>query len=657
MTTIATKTPKDPVFPWDNKRELLLLKAVQTHGVHKEKGNRGVNLLWDKVNDTFFLNVKNDLQKYKGSSRKLIQRYERILEEGKKYIESGNLSRETGNLSEKFKILKVILDDMEQENESKLQTSKEKAIIQEKMVATEKSTIGLVKDDMERRAKEKKNLSAEDAAARKRRNNIEGYGVRKSIDGVFTADDGTVVTAASSRTSTSTSKQKPPSAEEILMMTLYDDYQKEKQASTKACVQIDDDHETETKKRMITYVNGYSVSDILADMDVSESTTDKLVKRNSDKSIIENNFNKINSLITIYCGRGNKFGDIDNFLVKAKDCDIGGFCAINIFNYLTTVRETVDREENEKIKRDQLQMFTPEEVATSGITNAGPIETTGLSSLTAGSSLDQEVCIGDDFEIMSEGRDDDSIPTTDDNDYRADVDDEDWGEEFLIVEPAPTLTVTAPLVTERSAASLSKSKGNNQRKMMQQRQWSETVRSGAPIDGDDSDYSSDNNSSVVGAPPAVTPAMIMIDIDDAAAAPPTTGTTGATTVTEPLAQESSQALHDAAATAEQLPAPQSQSLLDDILAAEGDTNKERRRNSNKEKAPTTTKSRGQEKQTPKRPALSPEEIMATTTTGTGRLVKRKIIGEAGESNPEFCEHSFRIKTKKCPNCFPPIMLR
>ena len=69
----------------------------------------------------------------------------------------------------------------------------------------------------------------------------------------------------------------------------------------------------------------------------------------------------------------------------------------------------------------------------------------------------------------------------------------------------------------------------------------------------------------------IIPAMI-IDID-AAAAPPTTATTGANTVTEPLAQES-QTLHDAAATAEQLPEPQSQSLLDIILAAEGDTNKE-----------------------------------------------------------------------------------
>ena len=40
-----------------------------------------------------------------------------------------------------------------------------------------------------------------------------------------------------------------------------------------------------------------------------------------------------------------------------------------------------------------------------------------------------------------------------------------------------------------------------------------------------------------------------------------------------------------------------------------------------------------------------------TKGSSGRVVKPKVIADAGQSNPEFCAHLFSIKSKKCPTCF------
>jgi len=602
--TIADNPPKDTErFPWDNKRDVLLLSSVQTHGVHKAKGTRGVKELWEKVNATFFHNCKAELKKYNktGSVRRLMKRFESLLEDGKKYKDSGNLSRESGNLNEKMTKIRDIIEDIEQVSETKKQTAQDKAIINDKMNAVERATLGPAKEDLENRKKQR----AEDVVSRKRRNNIEGHGTRKSIDGLVTKDDGTVVSAgANSGKTTITGKT---SAEEMFMLYLYEDMKKDinKNEETK---NDDTNHEDTTNKLMTTYLKRYSVSEIVHNMDVTDSTKEKIVRINYDKSIDEHNYNKILSLVSIYCCKGEDFS-MANFTSGAKNCDIGGFCVYNIFNYFQNVKETVHREELQR-KNFELRT-TPLPVNSS--TNAAVHPSTTVSSLSCSSSDLQHSSSVDistntytlyddkdmDSEDIVDNDDDVSIPTTiggddsddmlmggfvcDDNENEDAIDTSNDGVSTNLAIASATSIVTHAPVTA-TGVRVQAARANV--KLIQKQNWKDAVTStlnsneADSSDSDDESSLEDTDQATLQVSHASTTAVV--DIAPAAANIAVANIVGATIATEPtrallpVSHDSSAAVVNSTAPATanivvanvttELPAPAPAEPSQDLLA-------------------------------------------------------------------------------------------
>ena len=699
--TIADNPPKDTErFPWDNKRDVLLLSSVQTHGVHKAKGTRGVKELWEKVNATFFQNCKAELKKYNkpGSIRRLTKRFQSLLEDGKKYKDSGNLSRESGNLREKMTKIRDIIEDIELVSETKKQTAQDKAIISDKMNAVERATLGPAKEDLENRKKQR----AEDVVSRKRRNNIEGHGTRKSIDGVVTKDDGTVVSAgASSGKTTITGKT---SAEEMFMLYLYEDMKKDINKNEETKVE-DDNHEDTTNKLMATYLKRYSVSEIVHNMDVTDSTKEKIVRINYDKSIDEHNYNKILSLVSIYCCKGEDFS-MANFTSGAKNCDIGGFCVYNIFNYFQNVKETVHREELQR-KNFELNNTTPLPVNSS--TNAAVHPSTTVSSLSCSSDLpSSSVDIStnthtlsyDDKDMDSEdivdNDDDVSIPTTiggDDSDDMLmggfvcdDYENEDaidtsndgvsTNSEFLAIASATSIVTHAPVTATGVRVQAARAKVKLIQK--QKQNWKDAVTStlnsneADSSDSDDESSLEDTDQATLQVSHATEPtrALLPVSHDSSAAvvnstAPATANIVVANVTTEPPAPA---------------PAEPSQDLLallhnttstDVRGAAGGNKNKEEmmRKKTHQQKnrvlPPPPSVGGGQQEQldyyhssiaiTSTSTTSSNSNTTTTTSTSSGRGVRGKRPRfvhdeEAGGNQTTYCGHGYSIKSRKCPDC-------
>ena len=83
-------------LPWSDKQEECLLNLVLTQGLHLLRGSKGVQDKWERLYSDLFLNdvlLSYKEEHYKaGSSRKVRDKYESILEKISKNIDKGNQS-------------------------------------------------------------------------------------------------------------------------------------------------------------------------------------------------------------------------------------------------------------------------------------------------------------------------------------------------------------------------------------------------------------------------------------------------------------------------------------------------------------------------------------------------------------------------------------
>jgi hypothetical protein len=115
--------------PWNEEMEVTLLNLIVSEGVHVAPRSESTKK-WNTVNDLFF--DQNELLPYKAAAykkddtRKLKDKYQKILKAAKADIDTGNQSGKTGDLSRKYELVQQIFIEMDAEEEEKKDRKKEK---------------------------------------------------------------------------------------------------------------------------------------------------------------------------------------------------------------------------------------------------------------------------------------------------------------------------------------------------------------------------------------------------------------------------------------------------------------------------------------------------------------------------------------------------
>ena len=321
----ATNKPKNKraePFPWTTYPDcdLLLLKAVETHGPHFCKGEKGIDGKWMLTKDTFLRALPEDLRRFDSDRfQKVIQnRFESLLESGEKFMESGNTSTQGGDLSKVMKRIQNIIDMIAQKAEEKNIKKGDQKVIAEKMT------------------------NNVDAALRTKRTSVHGHGRRKDlVTGEIIDDDGSISTA-----STNTNRQKGSGGGSSLddaafllikQITEEKEEKKRKESSTTS----NWDNESNMEKLITVYLSGFTVIDLKFDhlKLITDESKDLLFEEDSKENLMV--------FLNIYCAQNKKF-DQDHFVSKAKDCGLKGFDIFKLFRFLDKCRCAVEDQEKKR---------------------------------------------------------------------------------------------------------------------------------------------------------------------------------------------------------------------------------------------------------------------------------------------------------------------
>jgi hypothetical protein len=118
--------------PWNEEMEITLLNLIVSEGVHTAGRNESTKK-WNTVNELFF--NQNELLPYKATAykkddtRKLKDKYNKILKAAKSDIDTGNQTGKTGDMSKKYELVQQIFIEMDADGEERKEHKKGKELL------------------------------------------------------------------------------------------------------------------------------------------------------------------------------------------------------------------------------------------------------------------------------------------------------------------------------------------------------------------------------------------------------------------------------------------------------------------------------------------------------------------------------------------------
>ena len=317
----ATNKPKSKraePFPWSSYPDcdLVLLNAVETHGPHFSKGEKGVDGKWMLTKDTFLRALPEHLRRFDSDRfQKVIQnRFETLLETGEKFMESGNTSTKDGDLSKVMKRIRDIIDAIAAKVEEKNLKKGDQKLIAEKMT------------------------NNVDAALRTKRSSLHGHGRRRDLStGEIIDEDGSISSASNGKSRGGGGPLEDAAA--MLVQQMVDDLAEKKRiASSKT---LNCDVESNMEKLITVYLSGFTVIDLKFDhlKLMSEESKELLFEEDTKDNLMV--------FLNIYCAQNKNF-DQDHFVSKAKDCGLKGFDVFKLFRFLDKCRCAVKDQEGQR---------------------------------------------------------------------------------------------------------------------------------------------------------------------------------------------------------------------------------------------------------------------------------------------------------------------
>ena len=147
----AAKKPEEMKnLPWNDQMVLALLKVVYETKAHLQTHNKNVSIYWHNVTTKFFdqpdciifkdKHLAIDPDSKQADYRKLRDKYNKVIETVQLDIEKGNQSGKEGDLSPLYKLVKLINDEIDVQDDEKA-TAKENAASDKHQLGTNEVTV------------------------------------------------------------------------------------------------------------------------------------------------------------------------------------------------------------------------------------------------------------------------------------------------------------------------------------------------------------------------------------------------------------------------------------------------------------------------------------------------------------------------------------